>query len=53
MLFVNIIDQMAFERLLVEVNGRMHNVDHLERAGELLQLVVDAMEIEVEILRGR
>ena len=49
----NVLDHMACEGLLAQLNGAMEDTKKLERAGYLLQLVADAMETVVEILRAR
>ena len=52
-IFANVLDHMACEGLLGEIDNRMQDSAHPERAGELLQLVANAMEIAAEILRGQ
>ena len=52
-MFANLIDQMACEGLLVEVNEAMQDVEHPETAVELLNVVANAMEIATEVPRGR
>ena len=49
----NILDHMACEGLLTNLDVIMNDVKHPERAGDLLGIVADAMEIAIEILRGQ
>ena len=48
----NILDHMACEGL-TNLDAIMNDVKHPERAGDLLRIVADAMEIAIEILRGQ
>ena len=52
-IFANMIDHMACEGLLVEVNSTMQDVQHPERAAQLLTVVANAMELAMEILRDQ
>ena len=52
-IIANVLDHMACEGLLIELDAVMNDTRNPERAGGLLQLVADAMETAVGILRCR
>ena len=52
-IIANVLDHMACEGLLMNLDAVMNDVKHTERAGDLLRVVADAMETAIEILRGQ
>ena len=52
-IIANVLDHMACEGLLKNLDTVMNDVKHPERAGDLLRVVADAMETATEILRGQ
>ena len=52
-IIANVLDHMACEGLLMNLDTVMNDVKHSERAGDLLRVVADAMETATEILRGQ
>ena len=53
MIIANVLDHMACEGLLIELNAVMDDTRNPDGAGGLPQLVPDALETAVGILRGR
>ena len=52
-IITNVLDHMACEGLLIDLDAVMNDTRNPERAGGLLQLVAHAMEAAVGIIRGR
>ena len=52
-IIANVLDHMACEGQLKNLDTVMNDVKHPEHAGDLLRVVADAMETATEILRGQ
>ena len=52
-IIANVLDHMACEGLVMNLDTVMNDVKHPERAGDLLRVVADAMVTATEILRGQ